>query len=91
MVFIHGGGYFVGSKNGYMGAILAARGDVIVVTINYRLGVLGFLSEGEGKLTAFIYPEERRRSTINSCFDVCDWYHRILNFIFERRYLLCMC
>ena len=49
MVFIHGGGYLSGSKNGYMGAVLAARGDVIVITVNYRLGALGFLSEGEGR------------------------------------------
>ena len=50
MVYIHGGGYTVGSKNGYMGAVLAVRGDVIVVTMNYRLGALGFLSEGKGWL-----------------------------------------
>lgn len=45
MVWIHGGGLFVGdgSEVAYDGAALAARG-VVVVTINYRLGTLGFLA-----------------------------------------------
>ena len=44
MVWIHGGGLTIGSgsETYYSGANLAARGDVVVVTINYRLGVLGF-------------------------------------------------
>jgi carboxylesterase type B len=46
MIFIHGGGFIGGSGNLeiYNGSYLAASGDVIVVTINYRLGVLGFLA-----------------------------------------------
>ena len=45
MVWIHGGGLTIGSgsETYYSGANLAARGDVVVVTINYRLGVLGFV------------------------------------------------
>ena len=45
MVWIHGGGLTIGSgsETYYAGGNLAARGDVVVVTINYRLGVLGFL------------------------------------------------
>jgi para-nitrobenzyl esterase len=44
MVWIHGGGFETGSGAGllYRGNRLAVRGDVVVVTINYRLGVLGF-------------------------------------------------
>jgi para-nitrobenzyl esterase len=46
MVWIHGGGFVTGS--GYIGAYegthLAKRGDVVVVTINYRLGAFGFLN-----------------------------------------------
>ncbi|HWM65148.1 MAG TPA: carboxylesterase family protein, partial [Steroidobacteraceae bacterium] len=42
LVWIHGGGYTVGSANEYDGGILAAQGDVVVVCINYRLGVFGF-------------------------------------------------
>jgi para-nitrobenzyl esterase len=45
MVWIHGGGFAIGSGSQpiYDGAPLARRGDVVVVTINYRLGPLGFL------------------------------------------------
>lgn len=45
MVWLHGGGFQFGSsaQPTYDGAALARRG-VIVVTLNYRLGVLGFLA-----------------------------------------------
>ena len=45
MVWIHGGAFTLGSGSDglYNGAMLAVRGDVVVVTINYRLGALGFL------------------------------------------------
>jgi para-nitrobenzyl esterase len=46
MVWIHGGGFTTGSGSGplYRGGMLARDGDVVVVTINYRLGALGFLA-----------------------------------------------
>ncbi|XP_028847278.1 neuroligin 4 X-linked b [Denticeps clupeoides] len=47
MVYIHGGSYIEGTGNMIDGSILASYGNVIVVTINYRLGVLGFLSTGD--------------------------------------------
>ena len=45
MVWIHGGGYNTGCSNGYHGDRLVSRaqGNVIVVTLNYRLNVFGFL------------------------------------------------
>jgi len=45
MVWIHGGAYFIGfsAQKVYNGRSLVENGDVIVVTINYRLGALGFL------------------------------------------------
>ncbi len=45
LVWIHGGGFVIGSGSQvlYDGAPLARRGDVVVVTVNYRLGALGFL------------------------------------------------
>jgi para-nitrobenzyl esterase len=48
MVWIHGGAFASGMAAGpaYQGAALAARGDVLVVTLNYRVGALGFLHLG---------------------------------------------
>jgi para-nitrobenzyl esterase len=45
MVWIHGGGFVGGSGSSdlYDGTQIVKRGDVVVVTINYRLGPLGFL------------------------------------------------
>ncbi|MDD5190152.1 MAG: carboxylesterase family protein [Dehalococcoidales bacterium] len=43
MFWIHGGSLAIGSGAEYDGQKLAARGDVVVVTINYRLNILGFL------------------------------------------------
>jgi para-nitrobenzyl esterase len=45
MVSLHGGGFTSGSGStaGYDGASLARFGDVVVVTINHRLGALGYL------------------------------------------------
>lgn len=43
MVWIHGGGFSLGSASMYDGSALAVYQDVIVVLIQYRLGVLGFL------------------------------------------------
>ena len=45
LFWIHGGGFShgAGSQPQYDGGPLAARGDVVVVTINYRLGSLGYL------------------------------------------------
>jgi para-nitrobenzyl esterase len=44
MVWVHGGGFNSGgsAQQMYDGANLARRGDVVVVTFNYRLGALGF-------------------------------------------------
>jgi para-nitrobenzyl esterase len=48
MVWLHGGAFQTGTAAGpgYDGAPLARRGDVIVVTLNYRVGALGFLDTG---------------------------------------------
>jgi para-nitrobenzyl esterase len=44
MVWIHGGGFVNGSSDIYYSRWLASRGHIVVVTINYRLGALGFLA-----------------------------------------------
>lgn len=46
MVWLHGGGYSAGSGQelpSYEGTNLSKKGDVVVVTLNHRLNVLGFL------------------------------------------------
>jgi para-nitrobenzyl esterase len=45
LVWIHGGGFLVGSGSTpiYSGQDLARRGECVVVTLNYRLGALGYL------------------------------------------------
>ncbi|MBV04957.1 MAG: hypothetical protein CL474_03080 [Acidobacteria bacterium] len=43
LFWIHGGAYYIGSGNDHDGSILAAQGNVVVVAVNYRLGVFGFL------------------------------------------------
>ncbi|KAK6983276.1 neuroligin-4 Y-linked, partial [Biomphalaria glabrata] len=49
MVYIHGGNFFYmsGSSLLFDGSALAQTGDVVVVTMNYRLGALGFLMTGD--------------------------------------------
>jgi para-nitrobenzyl esterase len=47
MVWIHGGGFLNGSADIYDARWLTSQGDIIVVTINYRLGALGFLAQPE--------------------------------------------
>ncbi len=54
MVFIHGGAYLIGSSATplYHGFSLIERGDVVFVSINYRLGALGYLD-----LSAYSTPD----------------------------------
>lgn len=65
MVWIHGGGYQTGSGAQliYRGRSLAVRGDVVVVTLNYRLGALGFLYLNE------LIPEHYQVSANNGLLD----------------------
>jgi para-nitrobenzyl esterase len=45
LVWFHGGGFAIGSGSWpvYDGAALARRGDVVTITVNHRLGALGYL------------------------------------------------
>ncbi|WP_281540646.1 carboxylesterase/lipase family protein [Maribacter aestuarii] len=66
MFWIHGGGFTAGSSHelpSYDGENLAKKGDVVVVSINHRLNVLGFLD-----LSA--YGEKYRHSANNSILDM---------------------
>ena len=75
MVWLHGGGYSSGSGQelpSYDGRNLAAKGDVVVVTLNHRLNVLGFLD-----LSA--YGEKYSRSGNAGLLDLVaalDWIQK---------------
>lgn len=64
MVWIHGGGYVTGASSipWYDGSRLVTHGDVVVVSVNYRLGALGFLWLGA-------LGEEFRSSGTNGILD----------------------
>ncbi|XP_020840862.1 liver carboxylesterase 1-like [Phascolarctos cinereus] len=47
MVWIHGGGLMMGEASTYDGLALSAFENVVVVSIQYRLGILGFFSTGD--------------------------------------------
>ncbi|XP_068017759.1 fatty acyl-CoA hydrolase precursor, medium chain-like [Melanerpes formicivorus] len=47
LVWIHGGGLAVGAASSYDGSALAAFENVVVVTIQYRLGIAGYFSTGD--------------------------------------------
>ena len=51
MFWIHGGAFTggTGSDPTFDGSAFASRGDVVLVTINYRLSTLGFLALDDGK------------------------------------------
>ncbi|XP_065589240.1 fatty acyl-CoA hydrolase precursor, medium chain isoform X1 [Cyrtonyx montezumae] len=46
-VWIHGGGLVLGAASSYDGSALAAFDNVVVVAIQYRLGILGYFSTGD--------------------------------------------
>ncbi|XP_074546523.1 bile salt-activated lipase-like [Halichoeres trimaculatus] len=58
MIWFYGGGFMVGGSMGanflnnylYSGQEIADRGNVIVVSVGYRVGTLGFLSTGDSDL-----------------------------------------
>ncbi|XP_037538524.1 carboxylesterase 3 [Nematolebias whitei] len=47
MVWIHGGGLMMGSASQFDGSPMAAYENIVTVIIQYRLGILGFLSTGD--------------------------------------------
>ena len=50
VVHIHGGGFIFGEGITYGPEYLLDTNDFVYVTMNYRLGVLGFASTGDGVL-----------------------------------------
>jgi neuroligin len=49
-MWIHGGSGQIGTGNLFDGTILAALGNIIVITFNFRLNLFGFLSSGDERL-----------------------------------------
>ncbi|OAL47926.1 alpha/beta-hydrolase [Pyrenochaeta sp. DS3sAY3a] len=64
LVWIHGGGFTggAGSDTTFDGSALASRGDVVVVTINYRLSTLGFLALENTPLTGNYGLEDQNQA-----------------------------
>lgn len=66
MFYIHGGGYVNGSGHEmprYDGMNMAIKGDVVAITVNHRLNILGFLDLSE-------YGEEYKFSANNGILDL---------------------
>src|SRR5579859_794391 len=74
MVWLHGGGFANGSGGAamYDGAALARKGDVVIVTINHRLNVFGYLHLGE------IFGPQYAQSGVAGMLDIVQalqWVH----------------
>lgn len=71
MFYVHGGSFMGGSGNEdmYYGNTLAKNGDVVVVTINYRLGVLGFLD------FSFLGPDFVANCGLHDVVLALKWVH----------------
>ncbi|WP_298877054.1 carboxylesterase family protein [uncultured Bradyrhizobium sp.] len=75
LFFIHGGAFVTGGGADYDGAFLAALGPAVIVTINYRLGPLGFLQLHRHGLG------EANNLAISDSLAALDWVHaNIANF-----------
>nr|QDF58021.1 carboxylesterase [Laodelphax striatellus] len=51
VVFVHGGAFTYGSKNGFNPKYLLAEKELVLVVISYRVGPFGFLSTGDEVVT----------------------------------------
>ena len=74
LVWIHGGGFTTGSGSSalFAGDRMAATGDVVVVTFNYRLGALGFLAH-----PALCHDDESGRANwgLHDQVRALEWVH----------------
>ncbi|MHA1624573.1 MAG: carboxylesterase/lipase family protein [Promethearchaeota archaeon] len=72
MFWIHGGNYAFGNsaQANYDGIPLAKRGDIVIVTINYRLGPLGFLD----------LPNIDKNIGLADCIMALSWVHKNIEY-----------
>jgi para-nitrobenzyl esterase len=72
MIFIHGGAFIDGSTRNtwYDGTTLSERGDVVVVTLQYRLGALGFLELSE--IAGKEYTQSGNLGILDQIVNICD-------------------
>ncbi len=54
MIYLYGGAFVVGTGEMYPGEILALEADVIVININYRLGIFGWMSTGTCNIDSIV-------------------------------------
>ena len=79
MLWVHGGGYSFGAGRDYDGSVLAASQDVVVITMNYRLGALGFYSSELLYHETSVYTHTPTTGGMNGILDVVvalQWLHR---------------
>ncbi|UGX95635.1 carboxylesterase family protein [Bradyrhizobium barranii subsp. barranii] len=75
LLFIHGGAFVTGGGADYDGGFLATHGPAVIVTINYRLGPLGFLQLHRYGLT------EANNLALQDTLAALDWVRaNIANF-----------
>ena len=87
MVFIHGGGYDLGSGSEYNGTELIVRGgyDVVLVSINYRLGILGYLQthelyiEGTSGIYGYNWPSYGGLNGIYDQIQAIRWVKKFID------------
>ena len=74
MLWIHGGAFIIGSgTEGYLeGGKLAKRGDVVLVSVNYRLGALGFMNLKE--ITSAKIPATGNEGLLDQ-IAAMEWVH----------------
>ena len=73
MVWFHGGAFSYGTSNAarLQGSRLARRGDVVVVTVNQRLNIFGFLDCRRSAVRNSLHPAMPARSTWSRHWNGC--------------------
>ena len=76
LFYMHGGSFVTGSPNdkGINGAILAENLDIVVVSVNFRLGVLGFLD------FTFLGDEFEANCGLTDAVEALKWVNKNIEF-----------